>query len=753
MATPETWTDISQWVDLATGIRITRGASDELAQTQPSTMSLALDNSDGRFTSGLSTSPYYPYVRPNCLVQLGLVTVSRNFARSPTFESGVTDGWAAKSGQAPAAIVASTVRAHQGTYSLRVDWATTGTGGVLEQVVYGLDIGRTYTVSGWVWVPTGDPAVRWRIDDAAPGTASSTTNAWQQISKTFTATSTSHTVQLTTSVTSPVAGDQVWLDEVQVEDGASATAFDADGAQLHWRFYGLANNWGTEWEGLQSQVTLTATDLFKALQKAPLPPVLTEEVQSAGPVVYYPLTEPSTSSSAGDMAGRGAGSLVQAQVGSGGSVTFAATAGPPATGQSVVRFSPASASDGIRLDAHMGDFVVEQTSADWITYEVWFQTTTADRQFFSLRSIDFAFQIDFTLNASGYLSINTVSTGGPLTPTVINATNLADGAWHHMVWTEDASEVYIDGGSAISAPGPATMYALRYMTIGGNTGALWDGAVAHAALYVGPVDVAALVGHYDAGALGYAGEDSDQRILRLGGYAGITSVVGQGAFFPVASQGAGGSNILEMMRAVETTEGGWLASRRDDHGLLFQSRSVRNAPVAALSLNYAELETDSVRMPDDDQKIVNQYTGMRPGGATQRVVDASSVAAFGVAPREDNILAMTDLDVIDALNWVVSRYAVPEQELRELPIQAYAQPLATYRILLDADISTAFTVTSLPAQAPASALTVFIEGYTEEIGQESHQLQFHTSRAQISTVWILGDSTYGVLGSTTRLGY
>ncbi|MFD7093401.1 carbohydrate binding domain-containing protein [Streptomyces xanthophaeus] len=748
-----TWTDISQWVDLADRIRITRGASDELAQTQPSTMSLTLDNDDGRFTSGLSTSPYYPYVRPNCLVQLGVVTVAKNYARSVTFEAGVTDGWAAKTGQAPSAIVASTVRAHQGTYSLRVDWATVGTGGVLEQTVYGLDIGRTYTVSGWVWVPAGDPAVRWRIDDAAPGTASSTTGAWQQISKTWVATSTSHTVQLTTSVTSPVTGDQVWLDEVQVEAGASVTAFDSDGAQLHWRFYGLANNWDTGWSGLESQVTLTATDVFKALQKAPLPPVLTEEVQAAGPVVYYPLTEPSTSGSAGDIAGRGAGSLVQAQVGTGGSVRFADMPGPPATGQNVVRFSPSSASDGIRLDAHMGDFVVEQTMLDWVTYEVWFQTTVADRQFLSLRSIDFAFQIDFCLNASGYLSINTTFTGGPLTPSVINATNLADGNWHHIVWAEDATVVYIDGGSPIPAPGPAYMYGLRYMTVGGNTGALWDGAVAHATLYVGPVDLAALVGHYDAGALGYAGEDSDERILRLGGYAGITTVVGSGDFFPVASQGAGGSSILEMMRAVETTEGGWLASRRDGHGLLFQGRSVRNAPVAALSLAYAELETDAVRMPDDDQKIVNQYTGMRPGGATQRVVDSTSVAAHGPAPREDTILAMTDLDVVDALNWTVSRYGVPEQELRELPIQAYAQSLATYRILLDADISTAITVTGMPVQAPASTLTVFIEGYTEEIGQERHALQFHTSRAQISTVWILGDSTYGVLGSTTRLGY
>ncbi|WP_030764727.1 carbohydrate binding domain-containing protein [Streptomyces sp. NRRL F-2664] len=754
MATSVNWTDISQWVDLASGIRCTRGAADELTQTQPSTMSLTLDNTDGRFSAGLATSPYYPYVRPGCPIQLGIVTLAgKNHIRTPGFEGGSMDGWSNSATSPAFAVVPSTTRAHSGTYSLNVAWQNTGTGGVVEQTVYGLDVGVTYTLSGWVWVPTGDPAVRWLIDGGSPGTASAVTNAWTQITKTFVATSTSHTVQLTTNVTSPLALDTVWLDDVQLEVGASAASFDSAGADLHWRFYGLVNQWDTEWITRQSKVLLTATDFFKNLSRQPqLDALLSEEIKQLNPVLYYPLTEPSTSVSAGDLGGTGAGSLVQAQVGTGGSVTFAEVPGPAATEVNVLQMAPAGASNGIRLDAYMGAYAEEQTTLTNVTFECWFQTSTVGRYFMAARSDSFQHEIVFGLNGSGYLIIEHTGAGGARTVSVVNATNLADGAWHHVVYDEFDQDVYIDGGAPITVS-IVPMLALRYLSIGGYPDQLWAGAVAHAAIYTGNQTPALIAAHYDAGMTGYAGEDSDERILRLAGYAGVVAVDAVGDFSPVASQGRGGSSALELMRAVEATEGGRLASHRDGHALLFQSRTVRYSTPIALTLDFGDLETDGVQYAADDQKLVNQYKVTRPGGATQRVVAASSVTAFGPAPKEDTILTVTDAEALDAANWRVSRYATVEPELRELPIRAYAQSVATYRTLLDADISTLFAVTGLPAQAPASTVTARVEGYVETIGLESHLIQFHTSRGQTDAAWTLDSSTYSVLGSTTRLGY
>jgi hypothetical protein len=110
--------------------------------------------------------------------------------------------------------------------------------------------------------------------------------------------------------------------------------------------------------------------------------------------------------------------------------------------------------------------------------------------------------------------------------------------------------------------------------------------------------------------------------------------------------------------------------------------------------------------------------------------------------------------VLDAAYWLISRYADPPAEVRQVPVDnAAALPLTTYRALLAADISTVLTVTNLPAQAPATSAAVVIEGYSETITTAVHRIDFHTSRATTDSVWVLGSSTYSVLGSSTRLAY
>jgi hypothetical protein len=57
-----TWTDVSAYVELAEGITIDGGRGDERSTADANTLSLTLDNSDGRFTAGLTTGAYYPDV-------------------------------------------------------------------------------------------------------------------------------------------------------------------------------------------------------------------------------------------------------------------------------------------------------------------------------------------------------------------------------------------------------------------------------------------------------------------------------------------------------------------------------------------------------------------------------------------------------------------------------------------------------------------------------------------------------------------
>ena len=58
-----TWVDISSKVKMAAGISVNRGRESEVDDpVAVGTVSLALDNSDGRFSPELASSPYYPYV-------------------------------------------------------------------------------------------------------------------------------------------------------------------------------------------------------------------------------------------------------------------------------------------------------------------------------------------------------------------------------------------------------------------------------------------------------------------------------------------------------------------------------------------------------------------------------------------------------------------------------------------------------------------------------------------------------------------
>lgn len=62
-STARVWTDVTDYAELEDGIEIGRGRSDERSQADASTLSLTLDNRDGRFTPDLASSPYYPNVK------------------------------------------------------------------------------------------------------------------------------------------------------------------------------------------------------------------------------------------------------------------------------------------------------------------------------------------------------------------------------------------------------------------------------------------------------------------------------------------------------------------------------------------------------------------------------------------------------------------------------------------------------------------------------------------------------------------
>jgi hypothetical protein len=761
------WTDITGRVKIGGGgsINITRGAEDEMSETQTGTMSLLVDNADGALTPGLSSSPYYPNVKRNCPIRVVTTVLGGiNYLEHPGLEV-MDNGWDPGS-LAPDLATIDTEHVKSGSFAYKVGWTNSGTGGVMQVPLYGLTIGVPYTASVYVWVPAGDPAVRLDIDGTTIGTASTLTGTWQRISVSWTTTSAAHTLRITTNTTSPTIGAVVWMDEAQVEQGSSATAWSSTAATHHHRFYGMVTSWPMQWGGLHSTVALTASDIFKLLARRPqLGPMLVEEVISDGAVAYYPLSEPEASTTAGDQSGSAYPSLAIVQAGVGGTLTFGQGIGPPSDGLSTPVFTPASATAGKYLHT---DLMIRGLTTDGSTgepasggtqmFECWFSTSTSGRIMLTWsdnQPAAFEQSIRFGLESgTGKLRIVERFLGSD-TATVVATPNLADGATHHLVWVEGGAWVYVDG--VLYAAAASTFFNLRLLSVGGYKGTdLWSGTISHVAAYVahdGIPSVADIVEHYTAGTTGHSGEDSWERIARLASYTDVPLVLPSGDFSAVASQGELGSTVMSHMRDVERTEGGKLFCDRGSSALRFQSRSVRYNPVPELELEFADLETDEAQFTDDDQKLINLVVASRPGGATQRVQDDESIAAYGPYQQTLDVLKVTDAEVLDAAHWTVIRYADPLPEMRQVPVIASTLGTATYRALLDADISTVFTVTDLPDESPAPTVSVVVEGYTESISENVHALNFHTSRSDTDSVWVLDDPTYSVLNSTTRLAY
>ncbi|MFJ2568183.1 hypothetical protein ACIO02_35560 [Streptomyces sp. NPDC087568] len=795
-----TWTDISQYVSTARAISISRGASDEISETQPGTAVLSLDNEDGRFTPGNSASPYYPFVRRNAPIRISVAVIPTRSGSAPypvaqlgdDFDDGRVDTtlWPTNIGGATETAAGRLrIPVSPGVdtnFTSARQWTLKGSKLTAKLAAVPAANGSSNcAASMWITATTSGTRIGWRYDaltgvlaamsqvgfaDATPTNLpySAIDHAWLRVRESsntvfWETSSDGHdwTVRRTLATPAWVTSQTHAVDFPTTRTGGTASYIEWDlvGAEIKPRFWGTANEFPIEWEGLASTVTVTCTDLFKRLNRLPvLRSMAIEEVLAAGPAAFYPLTEPSDSTSAGDLSGNGAGSLTIQQAGTGGSLNMAAASGPAATEDQVPVFTPSSASAGKWLQANMGDAVQQLLGGGRAVFECWFQTTTSGRVIMGVASADLQSVHVLSLSSSGQLQIEWTTSGGTLTVTpVLLATGLADGKWHHVVYGQYSNWAFLDGQLAMTGVSVGYGYDQRTLHVGGYRGTrLWSGSVAYVAVYgVTQAAEGLLASHYPAGANGYAGERADERIRRLARYAGVDSVTTVGdTFDAIASQGPGGTQVVARMREVEATESAKLFAERDYYGLAFQSRDLRYNPdpaSEAFAVAYADLEPGT-SLSDDDQKMVNSLQVSRPGGATQRVTAPSSITAFGLyEPQPFDILKTNDNSVLDAAAWVVSRYANPGPELREVAIDAYTMP--NYLDILDADISSGFTVYGLPSQAPAPSMRVTVEGYTETIRERSHLIQFHTSSSSNDSVWVLNDPVYSRLDSTTRLAY
>lgn len=554
------------------------------------------------------------------------------------------------------------------------------------------------------------------------------------------------------------------------------------------RFVGDVDEWAISFPGgtpATSVATVTATSPMGRLGRVmEMRGVLKETYRAPGawhkPNAYYPLTEPSEATTAGDWSAYSQPAATIAQRGSGGTLAFGAGTGPGTDGESAPMFTRASAGNGKYLTATLTSplHIDGGDSNNIYNLEAWFNTTTAAIQTLVEIVGTTGRRVSLYVTAAGKLAASVYNPSDASLFTATSTTTVTDGVtrmagMHANLLNSGTGQVVVcvngvaEASTSITTPIGNDEFPTLSMggttvasSSGGVVGDVFNGTLAHVAAWacigVPTETFYAVDWRYEAGTTGFAGETTGERVSRLSLMAGQQSAHATpdaDALTLCAAVDTAGATYLDQMQLAATTEGGILHDTKDGH-LRLQSRAARYNPSPAVTLDAATQAVEASLAPTlGDQDVVNDFTVTFPGGTARAVADWS-IDLYG-AYRGSVDTALTTLAEADAMaRFRVNGRGEPKSRIPAVEVDLVNTTTSQILPLLQADISDVLRVTNLPTQAnPAATVDLFIEGYTESITGTTWSLSIFGTDASGMTAWVLDDSTFSVLDSTTILVY
>jgi len=512
-------------------------------------------------------------------------------------------------------------------------------------------------------------------------------------------------------------------------------------------------DWPVEWPGGSSAYAvaqITAVDRLARLNRRVLRSIIEQEILLDDPVAYYTLGEPAGSTSATDSSGNSAAALLQA--GSGTDVVFGNATGPGTDGLTAAQFA-----GGKYLEATAGGLPTgtERTVAVAFLTST---TTNPDRMFLA----------GISTNAKSHaLALDT--SGNVVGPDVASTGHdYRDGLTHVAVLVNSStgSSLYIDGALADTGADTGSV-TFSMISAGGSTngfevgGSLQSsipltGVLAHVAAFPTALGSAAAIAICDAMLNGFNTDRSDQRIARFASYTNIptadqTLEVGYQTGVPHFD--ITGMSPTAAMSEVVTSEKG-LAFLRGDGDLVFQNRYHRSVQTAPVFTVAADAIGPADRFTGDMQHVVNAVTITRADGPGAYVENAASIASHEQYPLSLDLKVATTAEAEDRALWEANAYPEPLPRIGGLTIDLLQQTVAVQQDAQALELSDRLRITGLPTQTPGGTTADLVaEGWTETVSIDGWTMQFNVTPWAPNAVWILGDSTYGALDSTTRLGF
>lgn len=768
------WQDVSDYVEWEKSVTISRRRSHELDEVQPGTLSLSLINTDGRFTAGRTSSPYYPNVTLNRPIRIR----ARWQGSVNLLLKGQAEGSNAALFSATTGTLATSATAPAGqTSSIR--WSGTWASGDMIRIgakaittatdeAYNVVTGVTYSARCQARreTNTASMAVRIRWYDVSgvflsenTGTGVALTTTFQAVSVSAAAPASAVFARVVFVATATGTSAAVLSSAWQFERAASPTTWVAPGSEYR-RFTGFIDRWPHAWtNGVLGAVAITATDRQKLLSRDKIRQALAEETLATAPLAYYPLGEPENATQAGNLSITPQPDMVVQVSGLGGNLAFGAEGGPDeSTG---VLLSPGDTNGGLLLAVPMLTTPLGGGAgisvAAWVNFGIGSPLTGQNRILFVDNGADtIHFRINYAL-ASNSLSVGARLTVGSAAGSTTSI-NLDDGGLHLVVAVAEfvtgtlRVRAYVDGALAFDTNtglAGSTWPTLTRIRAGGIPGTGMDpaemmqGHISHVTAWNSVLTLTQTQTLYGA-RNGFAGELSGTRAARIAGWVGVTGTAIDVGASLMAGHPAAEQTPLAAFKQVATSEAGLFFISGDDKAV-FHGR-VRRQLAAAPSITLAADQCGAdLQFTMDDQLLINDVSVSRSGRTVTRVTDqASIVQNEGTYAATVDTLLYTDIEAIDRAAYTVTTYGSPQPRAGQLSVDAHS--LGTvWDQMLGSEIGQRIAVTGLPSEAVSSSLELWCEGVEDSFTDSTWTFRLDTSPVRELPAFVLDDATYGTL--------
>lgn len=679
--------------------------------------------------------------------------------------------------------VTSTAQHFQGSKAMLVTQSAAGVG--FGTVLSFRHVPRfSYTFSCYVF-PTGGCSVQLRITLGDGTTVTSATaaaqNAWTRISATWNAVDTLETVTVYgTGVTTPTW----YLDAYQLEWGATASTFTTSGPTLYTLYTGYVERFPQTWlnNGFWGVRPLECVDALGPISRAKIAQSYLATITGDNPLLYLPLTD-TAPPGVFTLGGANYGTSPNPSGNSNGAFNWGGDQFLDGTKCLVMSqknpSSPAAPGTGASqlTEWNLNSGTLSVPTAGF-TIETWFKYTAGqitplqlgivtdgntwepDQQYISVTSMYLGVLLFYAQDTTVSLARQ-----GNVLPQ--HSQGYADDQWHYLALALNSSNqlfVTFDGtetGAVLSPALPAHWGAnnIHFDVYSGLGDVLSQMSLFGWAAYSRDITSATRQAHYQRG-IGHLGELSGTRVARLcTSYWGGTVNLATGFITLADDYNYDTRTLLDVLYEISDTEGGLVYADRNGT-LVWEDRSSRYATQTPIAVfgdgGGAEIPYENLQYDFDPTYVYSETDLSRPGNlgfAPQ--TNSTAVANFGQRILQLELQVTSDFDLNQASLFYLQRYGNPLPRIRALTLN----PLGNanmWPVVLGLEISQRVTV-----KRRVNGVVMSADYYVERISHRmdleqdppTWDVDVQLSPVFVPSAWVMGDSTYGVMGVTTTPVY